>query len=135
MGENISFLLNRSILKEKGKELTKMIETVFPYALGDEKKVEKLIDHPVAMINHMVFPKDQGLPEHYSNSNVYMIVIRGTLSIRLDEQEPHEYAAGNILTIPYHVKMNVGNSHDEVLELFVIKAPTPSHYKEEPSLT
>ncbi len=110
-----------------------MIETIFPFALGNEKKVEKLIDHPVAMVNHMVFPKDQGLPEHYSNSNVYMIVVRGTLTIQLDDQEAHEYPAGNILTIPYHVKMNVGNSHDEVLELFVIKAPAPSHYKEEPA--
>ena len=42
----------------------------------------------------MVFNKYEGLPEHYSNSNVYMTVIRGLLSIGLDEQEIHEYEAG-----------------------------------------
>lgn len=108
-----------------------MIETVYDYSLADDKKVEKLLDHPVAMINHMVFPKGQGLPEHFSNSNVYMIIVRGTLTIQLDDQEPHDYARGQMLNIPYKVKMNVGNSHDEVLELFVIKAPTPVEYEED----
>ena len=108
-----------------------MIETVYDYSLADDKKVEKLLDHPVAMINHMVFPKGQGLPEHFSNSNVYMIIVRGTLTIQLDDQEPHDYQKGQMLNIPYKVKMNVGNSHDEVLELFVIKAPTPLKYKED----
>lgn len=107
-----------------------MIEKIFEYSLQDDKKVEKLIDDPVAMINHMIFPKGQGLPEHYSNSNVYMIVVRGTLTIQLDAQEPHDYPKGTILNIPCKVKMNVGNSSEEVLELFVIKAPTPAHYKE-----
>jgi len=107
-----------------------MIEKIFEYSLLDDKKVEKLIDDPVAMVNHMVFPKGQGLPEHYSNSNVYMIVVRGTLTIKLDDQDAHEYPQGTILSIPYKVKMNVGNAHEEVLELFVIKAPSPGHYKE-----
>ena len=107
-----------------------MIEKIYDYYLEDEKKVEKIIDDPVAMINHMVFPKGQSLPEHYSNSNVYMIVVRGTLTIKLDDQKPHNYSSGKILNIPYNVKMNVGNAHDEVLEIFVIKAPTPSKYTE-----
>jgi quercetin dioxygenase-like cupin family protein len=73
---------------------------------------------------------NQGLPEHYSNSNVYMIVVRGTLTLQLDEQEPHKYGKGNIINIPFHTKMNVNNKDEEVLELFVMKAPNPRIYKE-----
>jgi len=107
-----------------------MIEKTYAYSLEDVKKVEKLINDDPMMLNHMVFPMNQGLPEHYSNSNVYMIVVQGTLTLQLDEQEPHQYGKGNILNIPFHTKMNVNNKDEEVLELFVMKAPNPRIYKE-----
>ena len=46
-------------------------------------------------INHMVLGKSDVLPEHYSNSNVYMIVIRGQVTLRLNEQEEHVYPSGS----------------------------------------
>ena len=107
-----------------------MIEKTYDYSLEDLKKVEKLIDDDPMMLNHMVFPMNQGLPEHYSNSNVYMIVVRGTLTLQLEEQESHRYGKGTSLNIPFHTKMNVNNKDEEVLELFVIKAPNPRIYKE-----
>jgi quercetin dioxygenase-like cupin family protein len=73
----------------------------------------------------MVFNKGEGLPEHLSNSNVYMTVIRGLLTIGLDDQEIHEYEPGILLKIPYQTKMNVKNLHAETLELIVVKAPAP----------
>lgn len=107
-----------------------MIETIYTYSLENDKKVEKLLDHLQAMINHMVFPHGAGLPEHFSNSNVYMIIVRGILTLQLGDQEPHHYQKGQLVNIPYEVKMNVGNTHEDVLEIFVIKAPTPIKYKE-----
>ena len=80
----------------------------------------------IAKVNtSMVFNQGEGLPEHLSNSNVYMTVIRGRLSIGLDDQEIHEYEAGTLLKIPFQTKMNVKNVHDETLELIVVKAPAP----------
>jgi quercetin dioxygenase-like cupin family protein len=32
----------------------------------------------------------EGAPEHYSNGNVYMTVLRGVLSIKLGEQEARD---------------------------------------------
>ena len=78
----------------------------------------------------MVFNKEEGLPEHFANSNVYMTVLRGRLSIKLDDQEVHVYEKGNVLQIPYNTKMNVKNFHDETLELIIVKAPAPKNYKE-----
>lgn len=106
-----------------------MIEKNFKYSIEDEKAIEKIINDENLHLNHMVLNKDEALPEHYSNSNVYMIVIRGTLSLQLDQQEAHEYLRGDILNIPYNTKMNVGNKNDDTLEIFVIKAPNPIDFK------
>ncbi len=107
-----------------------MIEKLYNFTIGDEKKVEKIIDDDAALINHFIFPKGAGLPEHFSNSNVYMIVVSGILSLQLGDQETHSYPAGSIVSIPYNIKMNVGNSDEEVLSMFVIKSPSPRLYKE-----
>ena len=106
-----------------------MIEKVFNYSTTDEKAIEKIIMDENINYIHMVFNKNEGTPEHFSNSNVYMTVLRGTLSIKLDEQEIHEYKKGDILQIPYKTKMSAKNIHDEVLEVIVVKAPAPSNFK------
>lgn len=108
-----------------------MIEKVYKYQKLNEKIIERIIDDDDVALNHMVLTKDTGLPEHHSNSNVYMIIIRGTMTIKLDDQEPHKYTAGNILNIPYNTKMNVNNFDEEVLEFFVVKAPSPKNFKSE----
>ncbi len=104
-----------------------MVEQIFKLSVGDEKAVEKVIFDDNIHYLHMVFNKNEGLPEHFSNSNVYMTVIRGKLSIGLDEQDVHEYEAGTLLKIPFQTKMNVKNLHDETLELIIVKAPAPQN--------
>ncbi len=102
-----------------------MIETVFTFSRTDEKAIEKvLFDENIHYI-HLVLGKGDGLPEHNSNSNVYMTVLRGTLSIGLGDQEMHEYGAGTLLKIPFDTKMNVKNLHPDVLEIIIVKAPAP----------
>jgi quercetin dioxygenase-like cupin family protein len=102
-----------------------MIEKSFEMVLGNERLVEKVIQDENLHYIHMIFNNGEGLPEHYSNSVVYMTVLRGLLSIQLDEQDAHEYEAGNVLKIPFKTKMNVKNYHEETLELIVVKAPAP----------
>jgi quercetin dioxygenase-like cupin family protein len=102
-----------------------MIEQVFKLSTGDKKAVEKVIFDENVHYLHMVFGKNEGLPEHFSNSNVYMTVLRGVLSIGLDDQALHEYVKGDLLKIPVGTKMNVKNLNDAVLELIVVKAPAP----------
>lgn len=102
-----------------------MIEQKFDLAKGNEKAVEKLLFDENVHYIHMVFNQNEGLPEHLSNSNVYMTIIRGTLSIGLGDQEIHEYDHHTMLKIPKGIKMNVRNLHEETLELIVVKAPAP----------
>lgn len=102
-----------------------MLEQVYKLTLGNTKTVEKVIFDENVNYLHMIFNQDEGLPEHYSNSTVYMTVLRGRLSIQLDDQENHEYEAGTVLKIPFQTKMNVRNLHQDTLELIVVKAPAP----------
>jgi quercetin dioxygenase-like cupin family protein len=100
-------------------------EQANPLAVTDERAVRKVIlDENIHYI-HMVFQKGDGLPEHLSNSTVYMTVVRGRLSIGLDDQPVRAHAAGTVLKIPVHTKMNVRNLDEGVLELIVVKAPAP----------
>lgn len=103
----------------------KMVEQVYPLAGGNGKVVEKVVMDGNVHYIHMIFNQNEGLPLHNANSNVYMTVVRGTLTIALDEQEAHRYAGGTLLVIPFGTRMNVGNKDEETLELIVVKAPAP----------
>ena len=102
-----------------------MIEQTFALSRGNDKAVEKIIFDENIHYLHMVFNTNEGLPEHFSNSNVYMTVVRGRLSIGLNDQSYHVYEAGTLLKIPFQTEMNVKNLHPETLELIVVKAPAP----------
>lgn len=102
-----------------------MIEQKHEFTFSDLKTIERIVSDDNVDINHMILPKGDALPEHYTNSNVYMIVVRGEISLQLSAQDEHTYPAGSIIAIPYKTKMNARNNHEEVLEFFVIKAPSP----------
>lgn len=104
-----------------------MIEKIYKVSKGNEKIVERVIQDENIHYIHMIFGKGEGLPEHYSNSTVYMTVIRGALSIGLNEQIMNKYEEGTVLKIPFQTKMNVKNMDDRTLELIVVKAPAPQN--------
>lgn len=106
-----------------------MIEKVFTYTATDEKVIERLIEEDVAMINHVVLPIGDRLPEHHSDSNVFLVIVRGTLSMQLGEQEAHSYT-NRVVQVPFHTKMNIANGGQEPVEFFIVKAPHPRVYKE-----
>ncbi|NCC48754.1 MAG: hypothetical protein EOM13_06840 [Clostridia bacterium] len=102
-----------------------MLEKPYAFAGGEEKTIEQVIDRDEVMINHMILPRGAALPQHNANSNVFMTVVRGQVTLQLDDQPPHCYEAGQIIEIPFRTLMNVSNQDEAVLELFVIKAPGP----------
>ena len=105
------------------------IEKSYAFKQTDAKIVERIIEDEHVGINHMVLRKAEALPEHFTNSNVYMLIIRGAITLKLGEQEAHAYPAGSIINIPYNIKMNASNQNEATLEFFVIKAPSPPFYK------
>ncbi|MGF7017890.1 quercetin dioxygenase-like cupin family protein [Lachnospiraceae bacterium PF1-21] len=106
------------------------MEKLYSFKNSEEKLIEKILDDDVVMINHMILNQGEALPEHDSNSNVYMMVIRGAVTLQLAENPEKQYEQGSIINIPGEVRMNVSNSQAEQLEIFVIKAPSPRLYNQ-----
>ena len=102
-----------------------MIEKEYKLSKSNEKTIEKLVMDENLHYIHMIFNKGEWLPEHFANSNVYMTVLRGHLSIALNDQEVHIYDAGTLVKITFETKMKINNFDEETLELIVVKAPAP----------
>jgi quercetin dioxygenase-like cupin family protein len=105
------------------------IERRYAFTQTESKIIEKIVEDEHVGINHMVLRKGEALPEHFTNSNVYMIIAKGAITLQLGNQESHEYSSGSIINLPYNIKMNASNKGDAVLEFFVVKAPSPPNYK------
>lgn len=105
------------------------MEKAYTFHASTNKLIEKIIDNDEVMINHMILNTNDCIPEHNANSNVYMIVIRGVLTLQLSENPAKHFEQGSIINIPYQTKMNVSNTHQEQVEFFVVKAPSPRIYE------
>ncbi len=106
----------------------KLIEKIFQNTQTNEKTIEKVIVDEHLNYMHTVFPKGDGLPLHQSNANLYMTVVRGTLSIGLNNNEINKYSQGTVLNVPFNTRMDVKNMDDEILELIIVKTPAPGEY-------
>ena len=107
-----------------------MLEKIIPFTTPQNKVIEQLVGDDEVMINHIALEKGDAVPIHHSDSNVYIIIVQGTITFIFDEQEPTHYKIGSIVQVPFHTKMNISNTHDELGEFFIIKAPHPRTYKE-----
>ncbi len=87
-----------------------MINKILNYTITTNKTIEKIVNDDVAMINHMVLPEGECLPTHKANSNVYMIVSEGTVTLELDGTPPESFSKGKILNIEYGTMMSVCNN-------------------------
>lgn len=105
------------------------MEKVYSFKQSEDKLIEKILDDDVVMINHMILNQGEALPQHDSNSNVYMIVVRGAITAQLGENPTKRYENGSIISIPGRIKMNISNEDAEQAEFFVVKAPSPRLYQ------
>ena len=75
-------------------------EEIYTISTGDERTVEKILLDENLQYLHMIFGLNDGLPEHLTNSTVYMTVIRGNLTIALEGGGDRKHPAGTLLKIP-----------------------------------
>ena len=104
-----------------------MIEKTYKFAPTETKMMEKIVVDENVNIAYVVLPPGEEVPPHYSNANVYMTVLKGTLSITLGEQDEADYESGTIVNFPDKTLMGAKNKADENLELFVVKSPAPTN--------
>ena len=102
-----------------------MIEKVYEFAVSKTRMMEKIVVDENVNIAYVVLPQGEEVAPHPSNANVYMTVLKGTLSITLGQQDEQDYESGTILSFPDGTVMGARNKAEETLELFVVKAPAP----------
>jgi len=102
-----------------------MIEKVYQFTDTDDFIMEKIIDDEHVNINHIVVAPGGSVPVHAANSHVYQIIVRGKISLRLEDEPVVRYPVGSIVEIPFNTKMDIRNEGSETLEFFVVKAPNP----------
>ncbi len=103
-----------------------MTEQIFQLSKGDGRVTEPVIRDENLHYMHVILGARDRLPVHESNAVIYMTVHRGTLTIGLADQPPHEYGAGTVLKIPFGTKMDIQNASSLPLEFTIIKAPAPA---------
>ncbi len=102
-----------------------MIEKVYAYSRTDSRALEKIVDDERVNINHIVVEPGGEVPVHVSNSFVHQIVVRGALSLSLEDGPFRTHPAGSIVAVPFNQKMAIRNRGEDILEFFVVKAPNP----------
>lgn len=91
----------------------------------EERVVERLVtDDPEIMINHIVLPKGEMVPEHTADAKVHLLVVRGRLSLQLDG-ETSGAGPGTIVNVPPGTRMKICNEDAPTAGFFVIKTPAP----------
>lgn len=95
-----------------------MIET-------DSKLFENLIDRDEVMINHVVVPAGGGFDGHPTDSNVFIQVRHGEITLTFADGSSQRYGPGQLVEIPYRMFLKIDNLGTVPLELIVTKAPNP----------
>lgn len=98
-----------------------MIEKQYKYSLTQMDLFENVVDDENLKINHVIIQSGKVFPRHKTDAIVYIIILKGQLSIQIDEQEDKDFAAGDIINIPFGVESTLGNKGDTITEVFVIK--------------
>lgn len=105
-----------------------MKEEIFKISDSNIPIVEAVIKDENINFMHMVFNNKESLKTHYSNANVYMTVVKGILSLSLNDGPFKNYTKNTVIKIPFNTKMMVHNHNQDILEIYVIKSPAPGKY-------
>lgn len=97
------------------------MEKVYLFTQTDSEVFENIFNTGNLLMNHAVIPKGKVFPKHQTDADIYALIVRGILSVTIEEQEPKTYGAGRVLYMPKGTLAELGNRNNEVVELFVVK--------------
>lgn len=98
-----------------------MIETLHRYTQGTADIFESIIDNSQYKLNHLIIPPGKSFPRHPTDAKVTIIIIKGMLTLKLEDGQSIDYEAGYIIEIPKGTMSELGNNSKEITEVFVIK--------------
>lgn len=106
-----------------------MVPETFPFATGDDAVRERIIGDPARwnlVVAHLVLPPGEAIPEHATDAEVFFLVVRGALTLRLGAEEA-VHPRGTVVHLPKGTLMAPRNAGPDTAECFVLKTPPVEH--------
>ena len=95
--------------------------TSYPYTQSNTSIFENIFKSDNVLMNHVVVEPGQSFPKHPTDAEVYALVVKGVLSIAIEEESPENYEAGRVVYIPKGLLSELANKSEGIVELFVVK--------------
>jgi quercetin dioxygenase-like cupin family protein len=85
----------------------------------------KIIDEKHLLIMQIALKPGQRVPQHKANSNVNLLVLKGTINVNLSGSD-NQAKEGDLLSVIYQTPMTITNNKKTDATFLVIKTPNPS---------
>ncbi|MDD4390794.1 MAG: cupin domain-containing protein [Eubacteriales bacterium] len=97
------------------------MEKVYSYTITDQEIFENIFKEEKLLMNHAVVPAGKVFPRHPTDAIVYALIVRGELSLTIEDQETKIFKEGQLVNIPKGADSELGNRGNDPLEIFVVK--------------
>lgn len=85
----------------------------------------KLVDQKHLLMMQIALKPGQSVPEHNANSNVHLLVLKGTVNVDLKKGST-TLKEGDLVAVEYQTPMSIKNIGNENATFLVIKTPNPT---------
>lgn len=98
-----------------------MIEKVLSFTVESGDIFEHIIKEEDFEFNHVVIKPEFSFPPHPTDADVIITVVKGELTVVLEDQEAHVYESGQVIRVDQGVMSTLSNQSELPCEVFVIK--------------
>ena len=85
----------------------------------------KLVDEKHLLVMQIALEAGQRVPQHNANSNVHILVLKGSIKIVLDGTGT-DALEGDLIRVQFKTEMHIDNPSKDRATFLVIKTPNPS---------
>lgn len=93
----------------------------------------KIIDEKHILAMQIALKPGQVVPRHNANSNVHLLVLRGSITVTL-EGAVNELEEGGFIPVAFKSPMEIKNTGSEGATFLVLKTPNPAEVSKKEAL-
>ncbi len=97
------------------------MEKVYNYTITNKEIFENIFKDEKLLMNHALISPGKVFPKHPTDAIVYALIIRGELSVKIENNPQKTFGPGHLVNIPKGADTELGNRGEEPLELFIVK--------------
>jgi len=86
----------------------------------------KIVDEKHLLVMQIALKPGQSVPQHNANSNVALLILKGSSAIVNLAGEDNQVKEGDLLPVDYQTPMTIKNTGNDDVTFLVFKTPNPS---------